>query len=434
MNSLAMPHARFRPAIRLIRDISRAAQVRQAPLVGLLIVCFAVSTDVHAGDWPRWRGPELNGISKETGWSTAWPATGPPQLWRASVGTGFSSVSVAQGRLFTLGNKNETDTVYCLDAGTGKEVWRHSYQCPLDAKYYEGGPGATPTVDGEKVYTLSKRGHLFSFAAASGKVAWQKNVAEELGVKKPEWGFASSPVVHGNLLILNMGTAGTAVDKLTGKVVWKTGTDLASYASAIPFTAEQGADAFAIFSGKALFGVLAGDGKELWRHPWSTRWDINAVDPILIGDNKLFVSTFDRGCALLQLTSGAPRIVWENKNMANHFNSCVFWDGYLYGVHGNTDQAEKDLRCIDATTGERKWKYDGLGLGSLMVANGNLIVLGERGELVIAPASPNKFSPTARAQVLGGKCWTVPVLANGRLYCRNAQGTLICLDVSGRAH
>jgi outer membrane protein assembly factor BamB len=399
-----------------------------------LLALFISVAQGSAGDWPRWRGPDLNGVSRETGWTTAWPREGPKQLWKASVGTGFSSVSVAQGRLFTLGNKNETDTVYCFDAETGKELWKHSYPCPIDPKYYEGGPGATPTVDGDHIYTLSKRGHLFCFAAASGKVIWQKNLIEELGVKKPEWGLAGSPLVRGDLIVLNVGTAGTAVDKATGRVVWKSGTDASGYATPVPFTfgelaAAQLEPAVAIFSGKALHGVRLKDGHELWRHPWVTRWDINAADPIFIDADKLFISTFDRGCALLQLTTAAPKVVWQNKNIANHFNSCVFLNGYLYGVHGNTDQAERDLRCLEASSGELKWKYEGLGLGSLMAADGKLIVLSDRGELVVAEASPESFKPLARAQVLGGKCWTVPVLAQGRLYCRNAQGTLICLDL-----
>jgi outer membrane protein assembly factor BamB len=135
---------------------------------------------------------------------------------------------------------------------------------------------------------------------------------------------------------------------------------------------------------------------------------------------------------LLAVRGTGCDVVWENKGMANHFNSCVLIEGHLYGVHGNTDVAQKDLRCIEASTGKLKWTFEGLGLGSLTAADGKLIVLSERGELVVAPANPEVFKPVARAQVLGGKCWTVPVLANGRLYCRNAQGTLVCLDLASR--
>src|SRR5688572_2957474 len=148
-----------------------------------LTVCL-LATALRADDWPRWRGPDLNGVSRETGWTTSWPKEGPKQLWKAEVGIGFSGVTVAEGRVFTMGNENETDTVFCFDEKSGKLVWKHSYPCPLDPKYYEGGPGASPTVDGARVFTLSKRGHLFCFDAGTGKVVWQKNLLEELGVKK----------------------------------------------------------------------------------------------------------------------------------------------------------------------------------------------------------------------------------------------------------
>jgi outer membrane protein assembly factor BamB len=419
------------PSAPFAKSPASSALKKSDPLFTALALVLgalmAFCSSASAIDWHRWRGPDLNGISKETGWSTTWPKDGPKQLWKASVGIGFSSVSVSQGRLFTLGNRDGTDTVFCFDAENGKELWKHSYECPLDAKYYEGGPGSTPTVDGDNVFTLSKRGHLFCFEAASGKVVWQKDLLAELGVKKPEWGFAGSPLVEGDLLILNLAEAGTAVDKRTGQVVWTSGKDMAGYATPVPLT--SGAErAVALFSSKALVGVRVKDGKELWRYAWVERWSINNADPILMG-NQIFISTFGRGCALLKLGAGTPTVVWENKNMGNHFNSCVLLDSYLYGIDGNTDRNERDLRCLDATTGEVKWKYNGLGLGSLIAANGKLIVLSEKGELVIAEASPKAFQPIARAQVLGGKCWTAPVLSNGRIYGRNAQGTLVCLDV-----
>jgi len=383
---------------------------------------------LRADDWPHWRGTEFNGISKETGWSTSWPAEGPKQLWKASVGTGFSSFAVAQGRVFTLGNKNETDTVYCFDAETGKPVWKHSYACPLDAIYYEGGPGSTPTVDGDRVYTLSKRGHLFCFQAATGKILWQHNLIEETGEQKPRWGFAGSPLVDGNRVLLNVGGAGTALDKISGKLLWRSATNAPGYSTPLPFTA-SGERGIILFSGKALVAVRENDGKELWEFPWSERWDLNAADPLLIGNNKLFPSSFGHGSALLQMGSGTPTVLWESKAMAHHFNCGVYLDGFIYGIHGNTDQPERGLRCIDAKSGEVRWTEAGVGLGSVTAADGKLIVMSDRGELMVAPVTPSAFKPIARAQVLGGKCWTVPVLANGRIYCRNAEGSVVCLDV-----
>lgn len=389
-----------------------------------------LTTSTRADDWPRWRGPDLNGISREKNWSVHWPKEGPRQLWKQSVGVGFSSVAVADGRVFTIGNARATDTVFCFDAETGKELWKYSYPCELDAVYYEGGPGSTPTLESGRVYTLSKRGHLFCFDAATGKVLWQKNLMTELGVEKPRWGFAGSPLIEGDLLILNLGDAGTAIDKHSGKIVWTSGKTPSGYATPIPITVNAERQ-LAIFSAKALVAVRLSDGAPRWRHSWETRWDINAADPIVVDGRRLFVSTFDRGCALLDVGAESPRVIWQNKNIANHFNSGVLINGHVYGVHGNTDQAERDLRCLDVNTGELKWKFTGLGLGSLIAANDHLIVLSDRGELVLAPANPQGFKPIARAQVLGGKCWTPPALANGRIYCRNAAGTLVCVDVAG---
>ena len=396
--------------------------------VGLSISTAAVSAD----DWPQWRGPDLNGISRETGWSVNWPDAGPPTLWRAEVGIGFSSVTVVAGRVFTLGNARETDTVWCFDAVTGRQIWKHEYPCELDAIYYEGGPGSTPTVDGDRVFTLSKRGHLFCFEAASGRVIWQKQIAAEVQAGKPRWGFAGSPLVEADRLILNVGAAGTAVDKGSGRVVWQSGTNFAGYATPVPVVL-GGERCALIFARETLVAVKMKSGEVVWEIPWKTRWDINAVDPIVAGD-QLFLSSFDRGGGLFRLNAlQPPSQVWTNlHSLANHMNSAVLIDGHLYGVDGNTDAPPKDLRCVELATGKVKWQYPGLGLGSLMAADGKLIVLSDQGELVVAEASAERFRPLAQAQVLGGKCWTVPVLAGGRIWCRNAAGTLVCLEVSGK--
>ncbi|MCX7827461.1 MAG: PQQ-like beta-propeller repeat protein, partial [Verrucomicrobiae bacterium] len=189
---------------------------------------------VGAGDWPRYRGAQNDGISTEKGWSVAWPAEGPKQLWTLAVGTGASSVSVSQGRLFTMGNKSDQDIVHCLDAATGRQLWQHTYPCPLDRRQFEGGPAATPTVDGNLVYTLSHQGHLFCLDAATGKVVWQKHLLKDLGGQRSRWGYACSPLVEGNMLIVDNGGRGAstlALNKLNGSVIWKSGDDYAGYAS-----------------------------------------------------------------------------------------------------------------------------------------------------------------------------------------------------------
>lgn len=349
-------------------------------------------------------------------------------MWKASVGIGFSSISVAQGRAFTLGYGNSNDTVFCFDAASGRQLWKHSYPSSLDDNYYEGGPATTPTVDGTRVFTLGKRGNLLCLEAASGRLVWERNLVDQIPVAKPEWGFSGSPVVVGDLLVVNAGRSGVALNKSTGATVWSSGTNAAGYAT--PVVYHTGADrSLALFTGEGLVGVRASDGHELWRHPWVEEFGINAVDPILPTADRAFLTSYRLGGALLKMGEGSVTEVWTNKNLAVGFSSCVLIEGHLYGVHGTADGPEKEVRCIELSTGALKWKQEKFGLGSLTAASGKLILLSDRGELIIAEASSDRFKPLARAQVLGGKCWTVPVLANGRIYCRNAKGTLVCLDV-----
>jgi outer membrane protein assembly factor BamB len=412
----------------LIRDgASRSKRgVKRRRILALL--CWTVVLCARANDWPNWRGPTHNGISTEAGWNAEWPGEGPKKLWRVSVGLGFSSIAVSQGQVFTMGNKTNSDLVFCLDADTGKLLWRHSYPCPIAAHYYEGGPSATPTVNGGRVYTVSKSGDLYCFAAAEGNVLWSKNLAREIGAPAPTWGFASSPLVAGDILVLNMGAAGVAVDKNSGNVVWKSAPTVGGYSTPVPALFDRQASVVLMLKDAAAC-LNAGDGTELWRFPWKVSYDVNAADPIVVGQRVFVTSTYKSGSTLVQIKGGVPSVLWETEEFANHINSSVLVDGFLYGVSGPTSDAT--LKCVDFKTGAVKWTYGELGGGSFMVADGKFIALSDKGELMIAPVSPDGFQPISRAQVLGGKCWTVPVLANGRIYCRNAAGDLVCLDVRG---
>jgi outer membrane protein assembly factor BamB len=390
---------------------------------------FALITNVALGasgvDWYRWRGPDLNGISKETGWQAQWPAEGPKGLWKASVGTGFASFSVSGGHVYTMGNAKDTDSTFCLDARTGAVIWHHSYPCPLDPKNFEGGPCATPTVMDGRVYTFSRKGDLFCLDAAKGTVIWSKQLNRELGLEIPTWGCASSALVEGETVVVNMGSAGVALGKKSGKVVWVSAKSAGAYATPVPLTI--GGDlCLAILSKQSLVAVKAASGQEVWSYPWKTDYDVNAADPIVAGD-KVFISAgYNHGGCLLKISGPAPEKVWENKNMRNHFDSCVLWEGYLYGPDDN------GLRCLAFDTGDLKWTDGGFGKGSLMVADGKLVGLSEKGELIIAEATSAAFKPISRAKVLTGKCWTMPVLSNGHIYCRNAVGDVVCVDVSGK--
>lgn len=403
-------------------------------LLAVASTAVAVASRAAAADWPQWRGPEHNGISKETGWSATWPASGPKQLWKTSVGVGFSACSVVGNRVFTMGHRDGSDYVWCLDTANGKEVWKFSYPAQLDPRLYEGGPNATPTVADGQVFTLGRYGEVFCLSAKDGKVVWKKNLMTDFGLTEPGkdwWGFTGSPLVEGDLVIYAAGTHGLALDRKTGREAWTTGKGPNSYASPVPVTL-GGKRAVAVFAARTLGVVEAKTGKPLWELPWKTAYDINSADPIF-ADGHLFLSSgYRTGGGLFKLGEGVPAQVWKSQEMHNQMNPSVLVGGHLYGPSGQNGRGG-DLRCVEFMTGAVKWKEPTFGMGSVMAADGKLIALSEKGELIIAEAKPDAFKPLARAQVLGGRCWTVPVLSHGLIYCRNARGDLVCLDVRGNS-
>jgi len=396
-------------------------------LLSALSGLSAVSPSAFAEDWPCWRGPSHDGISAEKGWLDKWPRKGPPVAWKAAVGTGFSSVAVSKGRAYTMGNADGKDTVWCFDAATGKKVWSHSYPAELGDNLFEGGPTSTPAVHDGRVCTLSRWGDVYCFDAATGKVRWSKNVQKETGAPVPSWGFGGSPLAQDNLLLLNVGSAGMALDRDTGKLVWKSAKEEAGYSTPVPF--RRGEARLALFSsGSAFTAVDVRTGKERWQIAWDTRYGVNAADPIVSGDHVFLSSGYGKGAGLFRLGDGAPKEVWKKRTLRTQCNPAVLLGGHCYGIDGDTT-GRPVLKCVELKTGAVRWSEEGVGSGSLIAADGKLIVLSDKGELLVARASPKEFRPSARAQVLGGKCWTAPVLANGRIYCRNADGDLVCVDV-----
>lgn len=392
------------------------------------IACLVLLTAAaQAADWPQWRGPNRDGISSET-IKTEFPGDGPKVLWKASVGIGFSSFTVADGRVFTMGWADDKDTVFCFDAKSGKQVWSHSYDSELGDKYYEGGPGSTPTVDGAQVFTLGKWGDAFCFDAATGKVVWEKNIAKELKVDAPTWGFSGSPVVSGTQLFLNVGTRGCALDKATGKVLWSSdGKTEAGYTT--PLQVKLGSQEILFTANtKAYLALDPATGKQLWDIPWVTRYGINAADPIVHGSN-LFISTgYGKGCAMYELKPGESKMLWQHRDLRTQMNAALLIDGHLYGIDGDESQKTM-LKCLDAATGSTKWAEPIAKMGCVVAAKNALIVLSGKGELSLAKISSSGYEPITTAQILSGKCWSVPVLANGILYCRNAAGDVVALDV-----
>lgn len=395
----------------------------------VVAIALVVSGSVFAADWPNYRGPNHDGTSNETGWR-AELAEGSAVEWKASLGWGFASMAVRDGHVYATGNVDDRDIVYCLDAATGEERWRQSYPCPRFAKQHEGGPAGTPAVEGDAVYVFSKNGDALRLDAKTGKVVWHKKLREELGLKELTWYFSSSPLIVDGLVILNAGTAGVALNKADGRVVWHNGTDAGGYATPVPYT-YGGKKCVALFGASDLFGIEAATGKILWQTEWKTSYDINSADPIVAGDRIFVSSGYNKGCALFELGDGKVTEVYSNRNMRNQCNGSVLWKGYVYGFDGQVGGSGGKLTCLDLNTGQIKWAQDGLGTGSLLLADGKLVVLGEKGRLAIVEATPDGYNELASAEILEGKCWTSPVLANGRIYARNAAGDLVCVNVGG---
>jgi outer membrane protein assembly factor BamB len=263
--------------------------------------------------------------------------------------------------------------------------------------------------------------------AGKGEVVWNCNLQKQFGVKLPDWGFACSPLILGDLAIIDAGCA-AALDKHNGQVRWQTAPFRPGYGSPVPFE-HGGETCLAILNNEFLLVLKAADGTEIARYPWATDYATTSTTPIIRGDT-IFISTgYNKGCALLKLVDADLTPVYLNKKMRNHMNNCVLVGDFLYGFDGNSHNARLvNLVCMEYASGAVKWTHNGLGCGSLVAAGNTLLILSDEGELLTAQASPDEFRPLAHAQVLEGKCWTVPTLSHGRIYCRNAAGDLECLD------
>jgi outer membrane protein assembly factor BamB len=260
-------------------------------------------------------------------------------------------------------------------------------------------------------------------------VVWSNDLFANLGVTKPTWGFASAALVQDDLLILDIGGAGTAVEKATGKVAWTSDKGAPGYSTPVPWSF-RGTPAVAILSSDTACGVEVKTGKQLWSFPFKSQFPINIADVVVSG-NDFFLSSALHAAVRARFDGAKVTEVWTNESFGNHISSSVLVDGYLYGAAGSVTGAAT-LQCLDFATGAQKWNFPRLGVGGFIVADHKLIVVSEVGELLVGQVSPGGFVPLSRAQILPATCWTPPTLANGRIYCRNNKGDMVCLDVTAR--
>lgn len=379
-------------------------------------------------DWPQFRGAARDGHSAAKGLAHSWPEGGPKVLWKKAIGAGFAGVAVVGDRAYTAEAQGEKEYALCLEAKTGKELWRTEIGKRFVEEFGDG-PRATPTVDGDRVYVLGSYGHLHALATADGSKQWSVDLPAQFGSEVPRWGYAPAPLVDGDQLLLEVGgkEAGKALaafDKKTGAVRWTLGDGAASYSSPIAVTIDGVHQIiFLRRGGNELISVLP-KGEVYWRH---TGPPGSIALPVFLPPNRIYASSADdAGAMLVEVTTveGKPQVkeVWRSRFMKNHFNAAVQVGDSFYGF----DNAS--FKSLSAATGEQNWVTRGFGKGSLVAADGLLFMLSDQGLVVLVEANSKAFVEKGRIQAMTGRAWTSPSLAEGRLFLRD-QDEIVCLDV-----
>ena len=406
-------------------------------LLPLLLIAGVLSVQVVVSnrgldDWPQWRGPNRDGISAEKGLLKDWPSNGPPLAWKATgAGEGYSSFSTANGRLYTLGARGGTEYVIAYDAASGRRLWEtaHGQRFSNDRG---DGPRATPTVEGDKLYAFGASGDLSAMDAVTGKVIWKLNVLRQFGGHNITWGLSESPLVLNDRILVNAGAPGAsivAVKKTDGSVIWKSQGDEAGYSSAV--LQQSGSVRQAIFfTGQRALGINVDTGQLLWSYGKVANNTANIATPILRGNRVFLSSAYGTGAALLELTpngnSVAAREVYFTREMRNHHASSVLVGDYLYGY------SDSILTAMRFDTGQVAWRDRSIGKGSLVFADDRLYMYSENGVVGLAEATPTGYREHGRFEIRTGNLptWSHPVVSGGKLFIRD-QDTIYAYEVRG---
>lgn len=418
------------------------------PLGSLLLAATAIAASTGNFDWPQWQGPDRNAISKEPGLLQEWPKGGPALVWKTTdLGGGDSTPSIAAGRIFGMSNRGQDEVVWALSESAGKPLW-FSRLGPAFAQEWEQsreGPGCTPTVDGERLYVLGMAGELSCLQVSDGKILWQRSLSREFGAPVLAWSFRESPLIDGDKVICTPGGEGAtmiALDKLTGKTIWKSqvaGDPRPAYASAIALDF-QGQRQYVQFTARALVGIAAADGKPLWQYTRvSNGPGINCSTPIYHDGHVFAAAAYGAGGVWLKLykdANGATDVEeqWLSKKMQNQHGGVIIFDGHLYGAHGGNEGGA--LSCLELSTGKVIWDERdnpdrGVSKGSVALADGRLYYRVENGTMLLVEPSEKGYIERGRFEQPDRSdhpAWSHPVIANGKLYLRD-HNVLLCYDV-----
>ncbi len=378
-------------------------------------------TAARRGDWPDFRGPHRDGRYDATPIRTDWPREGLPQLWKQPIGLGYASFVVAGGRAFTIEQRRQQEVVAAYDVDTGRELWTHGWTAAFTEVLGGDGPRATPTYHDGRVYALGALGELECLDARSGALVWRRNILADNGASNLQWGMSAAPlIVDDKVVVLPGGPNGKSVvayHRLTGEPVWSSLDDPQAYTSPMLVTI-GGLRQILVVTGRRAAGLTVNEGRLLWEYPWVTQQAISVAQPLLLGHDRVFLSAgYGHGAAVFEVSPGdnsfTARTIWENTRMKNKFTSSVLYQGFIYGLD------EAILACVDAATGELKWKGGRYGYGQVLLAGDRLIVLTEDGDIAMVKATPERYEQDARFPAIDGKTWNHPVIADGRLIVRN---------------
>jgi outer membrane protein assembly factor BamB len=405
--------------------------------VTLLLVCGDAARGAGEGDkdWPQFLGPGRNLACPGDSLAQTWPAGGPPVVWKKPVGQGFSGPVVSGGKLVLFHRVGDDEVVDCVAADSGRPVWSAKYATGYRDDFgFDEGPRSTPAIDRGRVFTFGAEGKLHCWELETGKKVWSVDTKAKFRQDKGFFGIACSPLAEGDAVVLNIGGrdgAGVvAFDRNSGNVLWKATSDEAGYAS--PVAATIGGRRHVLSLTRAgLVGLDPKAGTVQFSFPWRSRSQasVNAATPVVINDTIFLSASYGTGAVLLRV-GGDTKLqeVWSGDDiLSNHYATSVHHNGYLYGFDGRQEEGQR-LRCVELKSGKVRWSENGFGAGTLLVAGERLLVLKETGELLMAPASPEKFQPAARAKVLGGECRAYPALAGGLYYARDKE-TVVCVDL-----
>jgi outer membrane protein assembly factor BamB len=382
-------------------------------------------------DWPGFRGPLRDGHYGQTPIATNWPAGGLRALWKQPIGGGYAGFAIAGGRAFTIEQRREQEAMTSYDVQTGLELWAVPYPADFNEMMGGEGPRATPYFSEGKVYSLGAMGDLLCLNAASGQVVWKVNILTDNFANLPDYGMAASPLVVREKVIVQAGgpkgRSVVAYNKLTGKPVWRVLDDAAAYSSPM-LVSLAGQEQLLVVTEHRAVGLQVADGALLWMTPWVVKeGNRNNAQPVILGTNRFMLSAgYGTGSEAVEVSRTSAgfeaRPVWHSAGLKNKFTSSVFWQGFVYGLD------EDMLVCLDAQTGQRKWKDGRYGYGQLVLADGYLIVLSGEGQLALVKASPDHYEELARFQAIEGKTWNHPALCAGKILVRNAV-QMACFDL-----